>query len=101
MRYTVVAASMLRPYVLDVTFADGTQCQIDIEPELYGEMFEPMATPQVVGQVKVDPELGTIIWPNGADLSPEYLYAGGHDLDEDTPFTSHDGAGLPADPGAD
>jgi hypothetical protein len=48
---------------------------VDIEPLLYGEMFEPLRDFARFAEVTVDPELGTVVWPNGADLSPEFLYA--------------------------
>jgi hypothetical protein len=41
MHCVVVAARVLRPYVLDLTFADGTRQEVNIEPALYGELFEP------------------------------------------------------------
>ncbi len=74
---TVVAVSVIPPYTLDVVFADGTRRQVDVEPLLYGAMFEPLHDPARFAEVAVDPELGTVVWPNGADLSPEFLYAGG------------------------
>jgi hypothetical protein len=74
---TVVAVRVLEPYVLDVTFADGTRRRVDIAPVLYGEVFEPLRDPARFAEAAVDPDLGTVVWPNGADLSPEFLYAGG------------------------
>ena len=71
----VTDVSVPRPYVLDVTFADGARRRIDVEPQLYGEMFEPLRDPELFAQVSVDPVLGTVVWPNGADLSPEFLRA--------------------------
>ncbi|MFM7192421.1 MAG: DUF2442 domain-containing protein [Microcystaceae cyanobacterium] len=38
-------------------------------------VFEPLKNPEYFAQVKVNPELGTIQWPNGADLDPDVLYA--------------------------
>lgn len=70
----VVAVKVVRPYVLEVTFDDGARRQVNVEPLLYGEMFEPLRDPALFGQVSVDPVLGTVVWPNGADLSPEFLY---------------------------
>ncbi|MGH9277280.1 MAG: DUF2442 domain-containing protein [Acidimicrobiales bacterium] len=49
---------------------------IDLEPLLWGEMFEPLvADHSRFRQVRVDPDAGTIVWPNGADISPRTLYA--------------------------
>ncbi len=71
------AVRVLRPYVLEVTFADGLVRQIDIEGEIYGEVFEPLRDPAFFALVTLDAELGTVVWPNGADLAPEFLYQGG------------------------
>jgi hypothetical protein len=78
---TVVAVHVIRPYVLEVTFADGARRQVDIEPLLWGEVFQPLRDPAFFARVAVDDELGTIVWPNGADLAPEFLYYG-----EQTPY---------------
>ena len=67
----------LRPYVLEVEFADGVVRVIDIESELWGEVFEPLKGPGFFAQVTLDREVGTVVWPNGADFSPEFLYEGG------------------------
>ena len=69
----VVAVRVAKPFVLDVTFADGARRQVDVEPLLCGEMFEPLRDTALFSQATVDPVLGTVVWPNGADLSPEYL----------------------------
>ena len=47
---------------------------MDIEPLLWDEVFQPLRDPAFFAQVVVDPEMGTIAWPNGADLAPEFLY---------------------------
>ena len=70
----VTKARVTGLYTLEVTFSDGLVGEMDLLPELYGEVFEPLRDPAFFAQVRVDPELGTIVWPNGADFSPEYLY---------------------------
>lgn len=48
---------------------------IDLEPYLWGPVFEPMLAEYATFRaVRVDPEAGTLVWPNGADLAPEMLY---------------------------
>jgi hypothetical protein len=37
-------------------------------------MFEPLCDFAEFNSVSVDPELGTLVWPNGADLDPEGLH---------------------------
>ena len=69
----IVTATVIRPYVLEIIFSDGLCRQVDLEPELYGEVFEPLRDPARFAEVSVDPAIGTIIWPNGADFAPEFL----------------------------
>lgn len=71
-----VAVRVVPPYELIVTFADGTERRIDMEQELWGEVFEPLRDPAFVALAEVDPDFGSVFWPNGADLSPEFLYYG-------------------------
>ncbi len=60
-----------------LTFTDGSEKTVDLAPYLHGPMFEPLREdPDQFRSVTVDPELGTIVWPNGADMDPDVLYAG-------------------------
>jgi hypothetical protein len=70
----VTEVKVLRPYVLEVRFRDGKCRVVDLSDELWGEVFEPLKDPEFFAKVEVDPILGTIVWPNGADLAPEWLY---------------------------
>jgi len=69
----VIDVKQLGGYVLRLTFSDGVIGDIDLADELWGEMFEPLRDSAQFGGVRVDPELGTVVWPNGADLDPEGL----------------------------
>jgi hypothetical protein len=71
-----VAVRVLRPYVIEVTFQDGVRREIDLESELWGEVFEPLRDPALFTQAAVDPTFGSVFWPTGADLAPEFLYFG-------------------------
>jgi hypothetical protein len=65
----------LKGFVLRLGFDDGTVREIDLEAELWGPVFEPLRNdPQLFRQVRVDNELGTIVWPNGADMDPDVLH---------------------------
>ena len=59
-----------------LTFSDGTEKDIDLTPYRKGPVFEPLQDPARFREVAVDPELGTIVWPNGADICPDVLYHG-------------------------
>lgn len=72
----VTSVRVLSRYVVELGFADGEVRVVDLEPLLWGEMFEPLlADYELFRDVHVDPEAGTIVWPNGADLSPRTVYA--------------------------
>lgn len=61
-------------YKIHVVFADDSEQVIDLEPVLFGPMYGPLRDPALFHGVKVDPEVGTIVWPNGADFDPATLY---------------------------
>jgi len=64
-------------YRLRLGFTDGTERVVDVEPYLRGSVFEPLRDdPDLFAAVEVDEELGTIVWPNGADIDPDVLYEG-------------------------
>jgi hypothetical protein len=72
---SVLGVRVLSRYVVELDFDDGTTRVIDLEPSLWGEMFEPLlADYSYFTQVRIDPDSGAIVWPNGADLSPRTLY---------------------------
>jgi hypothetical protein len=70
----VISVKVRRPYVLDIRFKDGERRLVDLADELHGEMFEPLRDPDFFAKVSVDPTWHTVVWPNGADLAPEFLY---------------------------
>jgi len=60
---------------LHLTFADGAVGEVDFVGREWRGVMEPLGDPAYFARVKVDPEAGTISWPNGVDLAPEPLYA--------------------------
>lgn len=70
----VAEAKLVRDFVVWVRFTDGTQGEVDLSTELEGPIFEPLKDPGVFAQLRVHPELHTLVWPKGADLAPEFLY---------------------------
>ena len=69
----VTGVEVLQDYVVRLEFDDGFVRVMDLRPELWGPVFEPLRDPDVFRKVAVDREIGTIVWPNGADLAPEFL----------------------------
>lgn len=70
-----VAVRVLSRYVVELTFETGEVRVLDLEPFLEGEVFEPLkADYDLFCQLRTDPEAGTVVWPNGADISPRTLY---------------------------
>jgi Protein of unknown function (DUF2442) len=70
----MIAATARPGYVVRVMFADGEVRDVDITPLLDTEVFSPLRDPSMFEQVRVDEEIGTIAWPNGADLDPDVIY---------------------------
>jgi hypothetical protein len=72
----VVEARVTGDRRLYLRFADGLEGEIELDRLVRWEgVFEPLRDPQRFGQVRVDPDLGTIVWPGGADIDPDVLYA--------------------------
>lgn len=72
----VVAANSEGNYRVRLRFEDGVEGVVDLGPHLsFRGVFEPLRDPAYFAQLRVDPELGTVVWPNGADLDPNVLYA--------------------------
>ncbi|MFW6163559.1 MAG: DUF2442 domain-containing protein [Planctomycetota bacterium] len=73
-------AEYLGDHELLLTFEDGSSRRVDLEPYLDGEIFEPLRDVTYFCTGRVDPELDTIVWENGADFSPDFLYEIGEDV---------------------
>ena len=74
MNYDVIEARYVRDYIIWLKFRDGTSGEIDLESELWGEVFEPLKDLAFFRQFSVHPEFETLVWPNGADFAPEFLH---------------------------
>jgi len=68
---------VLESFRVRLEFTNGSTKEVDLAVYLRGPVFEPIRNdPAVFRTVRVDPELGTIVWPNGADIDPDVLYRG-------------------------
>ncbi len=78
MDYSVTEARYVSGYTIWLRFKDGSAGEIDLGPELHGEVFEPLRDVQFFRQFQVHRELQTLVWPNGADFAPEFLHDNVH-----------------------
>jgi hypothetical protein len=72
--YQVLAVEVVGPYVLRVQFTDNVEQVIDLKPVLAGELYGPLLDLELFNQVTIDPEVKTLVWPNGADFDPATLH---------------------------
>ncbi len=70
----VTQVEWLGGHRLLMEFDDGTSGEADFSDEVWSGVLAPLADPEYFGQVRLDEELGTIVWPNGADFAPETLH---------------------------
>jgi len=72
--YRVQGFKIEAPYTLRVQFDDQTEQVINFEQVLSGELYGPLRDLSLFNQVRIDPEVHTLIWPNGADFDPATLH---------------------------
>jgi Protein of unknown function (DUF2442) len=70
----VVGVAVIGDHVLRLLFSDGTVGDIDFSAERWTGVLAPLNDSDYFAAVLVDPEAGTVVWPNGVDLAPEPLY---------------------------
>jgi Protein of unknown function (DUF2442) len=72
----IVAVKALEDFKLDLQFEDGISGVVNLKELIqFTGVFAPLLDPAYFAQVRVDPDLGTVCWENGADLDPLVLYA--------------------------
>ena len=74
MNYELVDAKYIKDFIVWVRFDDGVQGEIDLKPELYGPVFEPLLDPSQFRKFFIHPEFHTLVWESGADIAPEFLH---------------------------
>jgi hypothetical protein len=72
--HRVRSFKVVERYTLRVQFDDQTEQVINFEPVLGGELYRPLRDLALFNQVKIDPEVHTLVWPNGADFDPATLH---------------------------
>ncbi len=72
--HRVTSFVLAKDYVLNVTFEDGFERTIDLEPILVGPIFGALRDRSLFRQVTLNRDFGALEWPNGADIDPAVLY---------------------------
>ena len=72
--YRIQSFDIVGPYTLRVCFDDNSEQTIDFQPVLAGELYGPLRDAELFSQVRIDPEVETLVWPNGADFDPATLH---------------------------
>lgn len=70
----LVEARYVRDYVIWLRWSDGSQGEVDLAGELDGPVFEPLKDKSYFRSFILSPDMHTLVWPNGADLAPEFLH---------------------------
>src|SRR3546814_19414386 len=84
----VVGVAVTRPHAMRLLFDDGAVRDVQFTPsESHGPMVLPLNDPEYFARVAVDPELRTVVWPNGLDLAPEVLHG---DYEPENPIRSEE-----------
>jgi hypothetical protein len=69
----IESARYVSGHTVWLRFSDGAQGEVDLRHELSGPIFQPLWSLEAFRQFRLDPELRTLVWPNGADFAPEFL----------------------------
>jgi len=72
--HEIIDAKLVKGYTVEIVFDDLKRGCVDLKKYLGRGVFKELIDKKKFKQLRVDAELGTICWPNGADISPEVLY---------------------------
>jgi hypothetical protein len=70
----ITSVTVVKHGVLRLTFADGLSADLHVLDRMRGPVFAHARTAAGFPRVAIDPETGTVVWPEGADLAPDTLY---------------------------
>ena len=70
----VQSVEVVAPFTLRLRFDDGVERRIDFSPILAGALYGPLRDLALFNRVRLDPEVHTVVWPNGADFDPATLH---------------------------
>ena len=86
----IVTVEPLDGHRLRLTFSDSLSREVDLSGNLWGPMAEPLKDTGYFRRVRIDPEFGTIVWPNGFDLDPDVLHGDHEPAARPTAHSSRD-----------
>jgi hypothetical protein len=72
--YRVRSSTIVAPYTIRIHFDDNTEQTIDFQPILAGELYCALRDLDLFNQVRIDLDVQTLVWPNGADFDPATLH---------------------------
>jgi hypothetical protein len=84
----VKSASYTGGYQLRIRFDDGRTKLVDLSPYLDGPIFEPLKDISYFKRFRVNKDIDTVVWPNNADFSPDFLYSIGVDIGKEKTRTT-------------
>ncbi len=70
----VLEARYVAGHTIWLRFRDGTTGEVDLGSSLEGPVFAPLKDVTFFRQFRIHPEFHTLVWPNGADMAPEFLH---------------------------
>ena len=82
--HLVRRATYAGDYRLLIAFENGDERLVDLGPHLDGPIFEPLKDPAYFKGFRVNEDIDTVVWENGADFSPDFLYEIGQPISEAT-----------------
>ena len=72
--HKIISFKIAGDYTLELTFEDSKKKKINFLPVLFGEIYSPLRNIEIFNKVRIDPEVHTLVWENGADFDPSILY---------------------------
>jgi len=72
--YDIVEARYVGGHAVWLRFRDGCSGEVDLSEHLHGPVFEPLKNIDYFKTFALDPDWCTLVWPNGADMAPEFLH---------------------------
>jgi hypothetical protein len=62
-------------YKLLIQFEDNAPRIVDLANHLDGPIFEPLKDLDYFHLFRLNSDIDTVVWPNNADFSPDFLYS--------------------------